>query len=72
MRKYFFYLRLWQICEGSRGDRHLSYGIRYPQAPVPMTIRTNAPSTDGLVPRGPSHHASHPCHKESIRDCAGN
>ena len=21
----------------SRGDRHLSYGIRYPQAPVPMT-----------------------------------
>ena len=22
----------------SRGDRHLSYGIRYPQAPVPMTI----------------------------------
>ena len=23
----------------SRGDRHLSYGIRYPQAPVPMTTK---------------------------------
>lgn len=40
------YMRLFYRCfpncdtlrhEISRGDRHLSYGIRYPQAPVPMT-----------------------------------
>ena len=34
----------------SRGDRHLSYGIRYPQAPVPMT--SHVPMTTSRIKDG--------------------